>query len=212
MLEKPRRRREAAKAAFEHGKRAPEKETDKEREAPEHRGFQTQQQLERAFMPFVRFPNWYFCPRCRILKRISWNSSSNSAELKCSNLGRRVEGKGEPCGSLKISRRPTLSPVRFVVACENGHISDFPWSKWAHQNSDIHCDGGEDGSLYLYSTPSAGLTIGSATMTGRLHRGDRKPCRVYARRLDRASARSNPGSGHHRLLVGARAPVAFSGE
>jgi hypothetical protein len=128
-------------------------------EAPENRGFQTQQQLERAFMPFVRFPNWYFCPRCRNLKRIPWNtqSSTNSAELKCSNLGRRVEGKGEPCGTLRLSRRPNLSPVRFVAACENGHISDFPWSKWAHQNSDRHCDGGEDGSLYLYSTPSAGL-------------------------------------------------------
>lgn len=128
-------------------------------EAPELTGFQPQQQSGRAFMPFVRFPNWYFCPRCRILKRIAWNtqSSANSAELKCSNMGRRVEGKGDPCGSLKISRRPTMSPVRFVVACENGHISDFPWSKWAHQNSDKDCDGGENGSLYLYSTPSAGL-------------------------------------------------------
>jgi hypothetical protein len=45
-------------------------------------------------------------------------------------------------------------------------------------------------------------------MTGRVHRGDRKPCRVSARRLDRAGARSNLGSVHHRL-VGARAPVGF---
>jgi len=48
-------------------------------------------------------------------------------------------------------------------------------------------------------------------MTGRLHRGDRKPCRVYARQLDRASAGSNPGSVHHRLFVGARAPLGFLG-
>lgn len=124
-------------------------------EAPEFKGFKTQVQLDRAFMPFVRFPNWYFCPRCRILKNIPWNSQSGSAELKCSNTGRRVEGKGEPCGSLKPNRRPSLSPVRFVVACENGHISDFPWSKWAHKNSKETC--GQDGDLYLYSTPAAGL-------------------------------------------------------
>lgn len=25
-----------------------------------------------------------------------------------------------------------MVPVRFVVACENGHIDDFPWVEWAH--------------------------------------------------------------------------------
>jgi hypothetical protein len=25
-----------------------------------------------------------------------------------------------------------MVPVRFVVACENGHIDDFPWIEWAH--------------------------------------------------------------------------------
>jgi hypothetical protein len=75
--------------------------------------------------------------------------------LQCSNAGRRVEGKGEPCASLTKRRRPPLSPVRFVVACENGHIMDFPWSRWAHRKSDKHCDG--KGDLYLYSTPAAGL-------------------------------------------------------
>jgi len=25
-----------------------------------------------------------------------------------------------------------MIPVRFVVACENGHIDDFPWVEWAH--------------------------------------------------------------------------------
>jgi len=25
-----------------------------------------------------------------------------------------------------------MVPVRFIVACENGHIDDFPWVEWAH--------------------------------------------------------------------------------
>jgi hypothetical protein len=125
-------------------------------EAPEPASFGVQAQPDRAFMPFVRFPNWYFCPRCRVLKRVPWNSQSRGAMLKCSHMGRRVEGKGEPCGALKKFRQPSLSPVRFAVACESGHIMDFPWNAWAHKHAGRSCDA-ESGELYLYSTPAAGL-------------------------------------------------------
>jgi Domain of unknown function (DUF1998) len=125
-------------------------------EAPERAAHGVQAKPDRAFMPFVRFPNWYFCPRCRVLKRIPWNSPSRGEALKCSHLGRRVEGKGEPCGALSRLRRPSLSPVRFVVACESGHIMDFPWNAWAHKDVGHTCDAAS-GELYLYSTPAAGL-------------------------------------------------------
>src|SRR6266700_434180 len=74
-------------------------------EAPERAGHGVQSKPDRAFMPFVRFPNWYFCPRCRVLKHIPWNSQSGSSTMKCSHMGRRVEGKGEPCGDLQRFRR-----------------------------------------------------------------------------------------------------------
>jgi hypothetical protein len=125
-------------------------------EAPERASHGVQPKLDRAFMPFVRFPNWYFCPRCRVLKYISWNGQSHGDSLKCSHMGRRVEGKAEPCGALQKFRRPQLSPVRFVAACESGHIMDFPWNVWAHKDTDHQCDAGS-GELYLYSTPAAGL-------------------------------------------------------
>ncbi|HEY9723617.1 MAG TPA: DUF1998 domain-containing protein [Oscillatoriaceae cyanobacterium] len=125
-------------------------------EAPELGGFQAQPRLDRAMMPFVRFPNWYFCPRCRVLKRLPWNAQSGAEALRCDNPNRRAEGKGEPCSALSRTRRPKLSPVRFVAACENGHIMDFPWADWAHSRNGQSCSGG-DGSLYLYSTPAAGL-------------------------------------------------------
>ena len=107
-------------------------------------------------MPFVRFPNWHFCPRCRVLVNLPWNAQRRESRLRCSNMGRRVKGKGEPCGELSIGRRFRLVPVRFVVACEHGHIMDFPWTIWAHSRSEKECDGGS-GDLYIYSTPAAGL-------------------------------------------------------
>jgi hypothetical protein len=125
-------------------------------EAPERSAYGAQSRHDRALMPFVRFPNWYFCPRCRVLKFIPWNIQSRGDTLKCDHMGRRVEGKGNPCGSLKKYRRPSLSPVRFVAACENGHIMDFPWSRWAHKDTSQSCNA-TSGELYLYSTPAAGL-------------------------------------------------------
>ena len=125
-------------------------------EAPEIASFYAQPNVGRHPMPFVRFPNWYFCPRCRVLQHLAWNIQSDAESLKCTNMGRRVEGKGEPCGKLPKYRRPLLSPVRFVAACEHGHIMDFPWSQWAHSLSGKDCDGAKE-ELYLFSTPAAGL-------------------------------------------------------
>lgn len=111
----------------------------------------------RETMPFVRFPNWHFCPRCRHLKHVPWNTrGTKDGPMKCSNMGRLVEGKGDPCGKLSKSRQPTMIPVRFVAACEHGHIMDFPWVAWAHSRVDHVCD--KPGQhLYLKSTPHAGL-------------------------------------------------------
>ena len=125
-------------------------------EAQERASIGATPRLDRAPMPFVRFPNWYFCPRCRVLKNVPWNAQSNADTLKCSHMGRRIEGKGEPCGTLHARRRPALAPVRFVAACESGHIMDFPWSAWAHKDAERPCASAE-GDLYLYSTPAAGL-------------------------------------------------------
>jgi hypothetical protein len=109
-----------------------------------------------AFMPFVRFPNWHFCPRCRALTFIPWNTRTRDKRLRCANERRRIEGKAATCGNLQEYKRPTLVPVRFVVACEHGHIMEFPWYDWAHSRSHTACDGGNS-YLYLYSTAAAGL-------------------------------------------------------
>lgn len=124
-------------------------------EAPEFGAGQAVR-FDRAPMPFVRFPHWYFCPRCRVMKSLPWNTQSRSEALRCDNPGRRVEGKADPCSKLPFKRRPRLSPVRFVVACEAGHIIDFPWHDWAHSLANTSCSA-DAADLYLYSTTAAGL-------------------------------------------------------
>lgn len=114
--------------------------------------------LSVGYMPFVRFPEWHFCPRCRGLKRVPWNtqvSRSRNTAMYCDNPGRRIKGNAETCSKLPERRRHRLVPVRFVAACENGHIMDFPWSDWVHRGGGDCTPGPND--LYIYSVGAAGL-------------------------------------------------------
>jgi len=88
---------------------------------------------------FARFPEWYFCPACREMLRVKpWDQK----HPECS-------GKYKPCSSFKKK----LVPVRFITACSNGHIDDFPWISWAHSSSEI-C---EDPKMRLMQTSASGL-------------------------------------------------------
>ena len=71
-----------------------------------------------ARVPFARFPQWLFCPSCRQMKRYSWSDE--------------VMGRAPECG---CSARARLVPMRFVVACESGHLADVDWRYWAHHGA-----------------------------------------------------------------------------
>jgi len=45
---------------------------------------------------------------------------------------RCLGGPDSRCRNLPDRRRPFLIPVRFVAACEDGHIQDFPFLEWVH--------------------------------------------------------------------------------
>lgn len=71
--------------------------------------------------PATRFPEYHECPRCH-----------------------QIGVEGDPFQQAPDSRLQCLAhsgkvfanPVRFAVACRSGHVSDFPWSWWAHQKRD----------------------------------------------------------------------------
>ena len=63
-------------------------------------------------IPVVRFPLWATCPTCRRLA--VHEDFCGKYENKCNADG------------------AALVPSRFVAACANGHIQDFPYFDWVH--------------------------------------------------------------------------------
>lgn len=88
-----------------------------------------------------RFPTWLFCPRCRRLKR--WNKENP------------VNEQGVPVCENSACKGKTLVPMRFVAACNHGHLQDVPWGRWAHQNQKESCPIPKD-QLYFYSNSKKG--------------------------------------------------------
>ncbi len=80
----------------------------------------TNQVRARSAAPAVRFPEWHECPKCHRLGRehAPFELAADGGRLACLAHGMPVH----------------TTPVRFVVACRRGHLSDFPWKWWAHRN------------------------------------------------------------------------------
>lgn len=79
-------------------------------------------------IPFVRFPLWQVCPRCRTMHKVRWNDRTPRTCL--SEI--KPKSGGKPCASLPQFQKHGLVAVRFIVGCSAGHIDDFPWVEWAH--------------------------------------------------------------------------------
>ena len=85
---------------------------------------------ENSGVPFVRFPRWYFCPKCRRFQPIEdW-------QKEYAQKGKR---KGDDKDTYMLQKLKCSSdgqelvPARIVVVCEHGHIDDFPWVNWVHR-------------------------------------------------------------------------------
>ena len=66
-------------------------------------------------VPVSRFPRFYYCPECRTLDE----------------HGQLTDTYGKKC---QVCSTP-LVPSRFIVACPNGHLEDFPYRRWVHRGS-----------------------------------------------------------------------------
>ena len=76
---------------------------------------------------YVRFPEWYFCPKCRRFKPIDeWVADyKKSTRMKDTDPDMVKNPRCAQCWQ-------PLVVSRIVTACENGHIDDFPWIEWVH--------------------------------------------------------------------------------
>lgn len=87
----------------------------------------------------TRFPAWMFCPRCRKMNK--WKTGA----------GKRNQNDIPICPNPKCNDK-VLVPMRFVAACNHGHLQDVPWIFWAHRTTRI-C---ERPDLYFKSNPEKG--------------------------------------------------------
>ena len=81
---------------------------------------------------YARFPEWYFCPKCRKFQPIQkWVDEyrRNARPKSLENDPHMV--KHMQC----LDCRQDLVVARIVTVCDHGHINDFPWVKWVHKQS-----------------------------------------------------------------------------
>ncbi len=119
--------------------------------APDSEGFASSPFDESANIgvPVAPFPRWLLCPRCRLLAPIS----SGLFELKLDPFRKdRSRYVHRNCNRPhKANWQPTAVPARFLVACEDGHLNDFPWVEFVHRGP-THCRS----ELRLYEMGASG--------------------------------------------------------
>ena len=78
---------------------------------------------------YARFPEWYFCPKCRKFQPLSkWIQEYN----KVAKEKEKVNNKNMTRRLLCPTHRIELVVARIITVCSHGHIDDFPWVKWVH--------------------------------------------------------------------------------
>jgi len=86
-------------------------------------------------VPVALFPRWLRCPLCSILAPTSSGLYKLQTEPYQTDKTRYIHEGCLKRGSRPESKMPGAVPARFVVACENGHLEDFPWIDFVHHGS-----------------------------------------------------------------------------
>lgn len=86
--------------------------------------------VHRIGVPVQIFPRWLRCPRCGVMSDVDSGvfvfkgSNRNPDDARYVHQQCSKQGKGRP---------PAAVPARFLVACEAGHLDDFPWREFVHR-------------------------------------------------------------------------------
>ncbi|HOR01551.1 MAG TPA: DUF1998 domain-containing protein [Anaerolineae bacterium] len=82
---------------------------------------------EHEGLPIATFPRWMLCPRCALLAPLSSGLFKLDVNPYYPDRTRYVHTN---CNKAK---EPVVVPARFLAACENGHLDDFPWVEFVHR-------------------------------------------------------------------------------
>lgn len=77
-------------------------------------------------VPVATFPRWMVCPSCRLLAPLEAGLFILKRDRYRPNRAYYIH---ENCNK---TSKPLVVPARFLVACENGHLDDFPWIEFVH--------------------------------------------------------------------------------
>lgn len=82
----------------------------------------------RIGVPVAPFPRWMVCPFCHLLSPLG----TGLIDLKASPY--RPDRTAYVHANCPKQGLPLdMIPVRFLIACKNGHLDDFPWTWFLHQ-------------------------------------------------------------------------------
>ncbi|MBI4762921.1 MAG: DUF1998 domain-containing protein [Chloroflexi bacterium] len=97
-------------------------------------------------VPVGTFPKWMVCPACRTLASLDTNLFELHANRYRPDRTRYAHAN---CKFAK-NKAPTALPARFLVACEKGHLDDFPWMEFVHYFGEKLCSGTPSITLQEY--------------------------------------------------------------
>jgi len=103
---------------------------------PESVGAQTNwfDESRQIGVPVAPFPRWMVCSRCRLLAPLK----SGLFEPKIYPY--RPDRACYVHNCTTQGRAPLVVPGRFLVACDRGHLDDFPWLEFLHKGA-TDCNG-----------------------------------------------------------------------
>lgn len=80
-------------------------------------------------VPVAPFPRWLRCPVCSLLSPIDHGVFKLKPDPWRPERTRYVH---DGCPKTKSTRPPTAFPARYLMACQDGHLDDFPWVEFLH--------------------------------------------------------------------------------
>ena len=84
---------------------------------------------DRAGVPVAPFPRWLRCPVCSLLSPIDHGVFTFRPDPY---RPERTTFVHDGCPHSHSRRPPTAFPARYLMACQNGHLDDFPWVEFLH--------------------------------------------------------------------------------
>ena len=111
----------------------------------------------RQGVSYARFPEWYFCPKCRKFQPIKkWVE-----EYKSKATQKQLDDDPDMVKQLRcVTCKADLVVTRVVAACQYGHIDDFPWIDW------VHCQNINGGPKPVCSQPRLSFKTSASSTEG----------------------------------------------